>query len=75
MATDETAAVSLAGANDQARVPLLAWALAIGVLWIALDLLGWEVGAWFGRLWEAMTGVSPGYLVLGLALQTAQARR
>jgi hypothetical protein len=44
----------------------------IGVLWIALNLLGWDVGAWFVRLWEAMTGVSPAYLVLGLALQTAQ---
>jgi uncharacterized membrane protein YbhN (UPF0104 family) len=83
MAADEAAAgsaASLAGPSAQAGVPrghihvkrLLAWAVVIGVLSIALDLLGWDVGAWFGRLWEALTGVSPAYLFLGLALQTAQ---
>jgi uncharacterized membrane protein YbhN (UPF0104 family) len=47
-------------------------AVAIGVLWVAADVFGWDVGAWFGQLWTALTGVSPAYLVLGLALQTVQ---
>src|SRR5215207_397853 len=82
MPTGEAAgsAASLAGPSAEAAVPrgrihvkrLLACALVIGVLGLALDLLGWDIGAWFGRLWEAMTGISPAYLALGLALQTAQ---
>jgi uncharacterized membrane protein YbhN (UPF0104 family) len=39
---------------------------------IALELLGWDVGAWFGDLWDAMTDISLGYLLAGLALQTLQ---
>jgi uncharacterized membrane protein YbhN (UPF0104 family) len=51
---------------------LVASALVIGVLWIVVDLFGWDVGKWFDHLWEALTGVSPGYLAAGLALQTVQ---
>lgn len=51
---------------------LLVAALAIAVIWIVLDLLGWDVGAWFDQLWTTMTGISLGYLVAGLVVQTAQ---
>ena len=51
---------------------LVVSALVIGVLWIVVDLFGWDVGKWFDHLWEALTGVSPAYLAAGLALQTVQ---
>ena len=51
---------------------LVVGALAIAGLAIAADVFGWDVQDWFGQLWTAMTGVSPVYVVAGLALQTAQ---
>jgi uncharacterized membrane protein YbhN (UPF0104 family) len=47
-------------------------AVAIAVIWIALDLLGWDVRSWFDQLWDEMTGISLGYLVAGLFFQTVQ---
>jgi uncharacterized membrane protein YbhN (UPF0104 family) len=47
-------------------------ALVIGVLWLAFDLLGWDVRAWFRQLWDTMTGISLGWLVAGLVAQTVQ---
>jgi uncharacterized membrane protein YbhN (UPF0104 family) len=52
------------------RVVLIA--LAIAAIWLAVDLLGWDVGAWFSDLWDTMTEISLGYLVAGLAAQTIQ---
>jgi uncharacterized membrane protein YbhN (UPF0104 family) len=46
--------------------------VAIAALAVAADRLGWDVHAWFGQLWTAMTTVPPGYIAAGLALQTAQ---
>ena len=47
-------------------------AVVVAVLWLGLDLLGWDVGAWFADLWDTMTGISLEYLVAGLVMQTAQ---
>ena len=52
------------------RVALIA--LVVAVVWIALDLLGWDVADWFADLWDTMTEISLGYLVAGLAAQTVQ---
>lgn len=51
---------------------VLVWLLAVAVLWAAVDLLGWDVRAWFDQLWDTMTGISLGYVVAGLVAQTAQ---
>jgi uncharacterized membrane protein YbhN (UPF0104 family) len=51
---------------------LVVGAGAIAVLWIGSDVFGWDVNAWFGQLWTALTGVSLWYLLLGVALQTTQ---
>jgi uncharacterized membrane protein YbhN (UPF0104 family) len=51
---------------------LLIWAVVIAAIWVALDLLGWDVAEWFDQLWNTMTDISLGYLVAGLAMQTAQ---
>jgi uncharacterized membrane protein YbhN (UPF0104 family) len=47
-------------------------AVVVAACWIALDLLGWDVQAWFRQVWDTMTEISLGYLVAGLALQTVQ---
>ena len=69
----EAAAVQMR--RDRGRVHvkrLLLCAVAIAALAIAADHLGWDVRAWYHQLWEAATGVSPAYIVAGVALQTAQ---
>jgi uncharacterized membrane protein YbhN (UPF0104 family) len=69
----QAATVQLRPPRGRIHVKRLAgWAVAIAVLWTAVDLLGWDVGAWFRQLWEAMTGVPPAYIVAGVALQTVQ---
>lgn len=51
---------------------LLLLAVVIAVVWVALDLLGWDVRSWFDQLWNEMTAISLGYLVAGLFFQTVQ---
>ena len=51
---------------------LLVYALAILVVAAALNVLGWDIREWFSQLWDTMTGISLGYLVVGLIAQTAQ---
>jgi uncharacterized membrane protein YbhN (UPF0104 family) len=51
---------------------IVVWALAILVVGAALNLLGWDIRAWFDQLWDTMTDISLGYLVAGLVVQTAQ---
>jgi uncharacterized membrane protein YbhN (UPF0104 family) len=51
---------------------ILVWALAIVVVGAVLNLLGWDIRAWFDQLWDTMTDISLGYLLAGLVMQTAQ---
>jgi uncharacterized membrane protein YbhN (UPF0104 family) len=51
---------------------ILVWALAIVVVAAVLNVLGWDLRAWFDQLWDTMTDVSLGYLVVGLVMQTVQ---
>jgi uncharacterized membrane protein YbhN (UPF0104 family) len=51
---------------------IVVWTLAIVVAGAVLNLLGWDIRAWFDQLWDTMTDISLGYLVAGLVLQTAQ---
>ena len=51
---------------------LLVYGLAIVVVGAVLNLLGWDIRGWFGDLWDTMTDISLGYLVVGLVVQTAQ---
>jgi uncharacterized membrane protein YbhN (UPF0104 family) len=51
---------------------LVIYGVAIALLWLAVDLLGWDVRSWFDQLWHEMTSISLGYLVAGLVAQTAQ---
>jgi uncharacterized membrane protein YbhN (UPF0104 family) len=51
---------------------LLVYAVAILVVAAVVDVLGWDVREWFDQLWDTMTEISLGYLVAGLAMQTAQ---
>ena len=47
-------------------------AVVVIVCSVALDLLGWDVRSWFRQVWDTMNDISLGYLLAGLALQTAQ---
>jgi uncharacterized membrane protein YbhN (UPF0104 family) len=65
--------VTVAAPPPRARVKrVVLIALAFAALWLAVDLLGWDVRSWFSQLWDTMTEISLGYLVAGLVVQTAQ---
>jgi uncharacterized membrane protein YbhN (UPF0104 family) len=51
---------------------LLIWAIGILVAGALADLLGWNIRGWFSSLWDAMTGISAGYVVAGVAAITIQ---
>jgi uncharacterized membrane protein YbhN (UPF0104 family) len=51
---------------------LLIGAVVIAVLWVIVDLAGWDVRSWFHELWHDMTSISLGYLVAGLFFQVVQ---
>jgi uncharacterized membrane protein YbhN (UPF0104 family) len=53
-----------------ARVAIWIGALALAAL--LCQLLGIDLRGWIADLWDALTEVSIGYLVLGILLQTAQ---
>lgn len=53
-------------------VKVLAWLAGIGTSVAVLGLLGVDVAGWFDSLWDALTGISFGYLVAGWSLQTVQ---
>src|SRR3954468_10126222 len=51
---------------------VMAWLVGIALALAVLDLLGVEVLGWFSGPWDALTGIGPGYLAAGWALQTVQ---
>jgi uncharacterized membrane protein YbhN (UPF0104 family) len=51
---------------------ILAWIVGLAVLLVVCDLAGWDVRAWFVRLWDTMTEITIGYIVAGVTFQTAQ---
>jgi len=68
-------AVLVPEASDPPRrriARIAAWLVGILVLLVALRLAGVDVWAWLGQLWDAVTDVSLGYLLLGCLFQGAQ---
>ena len=53
-------------------VKVLAWFVGIAVVIGVLQLLGVDVIGWFSDVWDALTSVGVGYLIVGWTLQTAQ---
>jgi uncharacterized membrane protein YbhN (UPF0104 family) len=53
-------------------VSVLAWLIGIAVTVAVLELLGVDVAGWFSKMWDALTEIGFGYLVVGLSLQTVQ---
>jgi glycosyltransferase 2 family protein len=49
-----------------------AWIVGILVVLVALRLAGIDVWGWFEQLWDAVTDISLGYVVLGCLFQGAQ---
>jgi len=48
------------------------WLIGITVALVLCHLGGFDVLAWFNRLWDTMTEISIGYIVVGLSFQTIQ---
>jgi glycosyltransferase 2 family protein len=63
-----------AGADPAQRriLRIAAWLVGILVVLVALRLAGIDVWGWFEQLWEAVTDISLGYVVLGCLFQGAQ---
>ena len=51
---------------------IAAWIVGILVVLVALHLAGIDVWGWFTQLWDTVTEISIGYLVLGCIFQGAQ---
>ena len=51
---------------------IAAWIVGILVVLVALRLAGIDVWGWFTQLWDTVTEISIGYLVLGCIFQGAQ---
>ena len=62
--------------NDESRPrrlgKVVAWLGGIALVVLVLQLLGVDVRGWISSFWDALTEVSIGYIVAGLALQTVQ---
>src|ERR1700689_290806 len=64
------ASPSLRGRLHLHRILIIA--LVILVIGAAATLFGWDIGGWFKTLWHAVTAISIGYLLAGIALITLQ---
>ena len=51
---------------------IVSWGVVIVVIGAAAYLLGWDIGGWFGDLWDTITEISFGYLVAACVLKTLQ---
>ena len=51
---------------------IAAWLVGILVVLVALRLAGIDVWGWFEQLWDAVTDISVGYVVMGCVFQGAQ---
>jgi uncharacterized membrane protein YbhN (UPF0104 family) len=51
---------------------IAAWLVGILMVLVALRLVGIDVWGWFEQLWDAVTDISVGYVVLGCIFQGAQ---
>jgi uncharacterized membrane protein YbhN (UPF0104 family) len=52
--------------------PILIGGLVVVVIGAAATLFGWDVSGWLKHIWRALTTISVGYLLAGIALITLQ---
>jgi uncharacterized membrane protein YbhN (UPF0104 family) len=50
----------------------LGFVLVLVVVGAVANLLGWDIPGWFEHLWNVISGISPWYLLGGIALMTLQ---
>ena len=53
-------------------IKVAAWLVGLGLLVVVLNLLGVDVRGWLSELWDTLSEISLGSLVLGWAFQTVQ---
>jgi uncharacterized membrane protein YbhN (UPF0104 family) len=51
---------------------VLLWLVALALFFLVLDLGGIDIWSWLGSVWDTITEISFGYIVLGVAFQTLQ---
>ena len=62
-----------AGESPRRRITrIAAWVLGTLAVLAVLELAGIDVSGWFGQLWDEVTAISLGYVVLGCVFQGAQ---
>jgi uncharacterized membrane protein YbhN (UPF0104 family) len=52
-------------------VKVLAWIAGVALFWVLLQLVGVDVWGWLRQLWDDITAIPTGYLLAGVAVQTA----
>ena len=80
MATAESTAQPAGGSllpfGDPSRgrrlLKVAGWIGAVALVVVVLQLVGVDVAGWLEDLWDTLTGIAIGYLLLGWALQTVQ---
>jgi uncharacterized membrane protein YbhN (UPF0104 family) len=53
-------------------IKVFAWLAFAAAMLVLLDLLGVNVGSWLNQMWDALTGIGIGYLIVGLTFQLFQ---
>jgi uncharacterized membrane protein YbhN (UPF0104 family) len=48
------------------------WLVALALFFLVLDLFGIDIWSWLGSVWDTITAISFGYIVLGVVFQTLQ---
>jgi uncharacterized membrane protein YbhN (UPF0104 family) len=73
--TEASKADVLPGGSSKGRFrfrPILKTVAVVVGIGAAAAALGWDVQDWFADLWDVLTKISIGYIVLGIALATVQ---
>jgi uncharacterized membrane protein YbhN (UPF0104 family) len=62
--------------HDRSRprrlVKVLLWLAGVALALVICDVAGFDIVAWFQRLWDTMTGITIGYIIAGVTFQTFQ---
>jgi uncharacterized membrane protein YbhN (UPF0104 family) len=75
VSTTAVASSSLSPAEEPAKrriLKIVAWIVGIALLVLILHAAGIDIKGWFQDLWDTLTEISIGYIILGCLLQGAQ---
>jgi uncharacterized membrane protein YbhN (UPF0104 family) len=70
--TEATAAAGPSTPLGRRIARILLWLGGLALLGFVCEALGIDISGWISKLWDTLTEISPGYIVLGVLFQTAQ---